>query len=303
MDRLATDVLGPLPLTPRGNRYILLVTDHFTKWVEIFAIQDQSAITSADVILNEVIARFGTPLTIHSDQGRNYESKIFAELCQLLEIRKTRTSPGNPRCNGQAERFNRTLIKMLKSYLRGEQRNWDKHLGCLASAYRSSVQESTGLTPNLLMLGREVRKPVDIMLGTHTHESHASYGDYVWKLKERLQHAHDVARNHLQTAQKRQKLLYDTKVHQQEYTIGDLVWLESSAGQLDITPKLRVPYEGPFMVFKQIGGLDYQLYLGQGKKRVVHHNRLKPYYGLKRPPGYYKALAEAKRVPHPPTQN
>ena len=107
--RIGTDILGPLPETPRGNKYILVVTDYFTKWVEVFAVPDQTAVTCAEKILNEVVARFGTPLSLHSDQGRNYESVLFAELCVLLEIRKTRTSPGNPRCNGLTERFNRTL--------------------------------------------------------------------------------------------------------------------------------------------------------------------------------------------------
>ena len=133
MDRLGTDFLGPLPLTPRGNRYILVVTDYFTKWVEIFALPDQTAITTAEVILNEVIARYGCPFEIHSDQGRNYESTIFTELCRMLEIRKTRTSPGNPQCNGQTERFNKTLIRMIKAYLKGQQRDWDRNLGrCLS---------------------------------------------------------------------------------------------------------------------------------------------------------------------------
>ena len=74
---LSTDVLGPLPVTPRNNRYILVVTDHFTKWVEIFAVPDQTAVTTANVILNEVIARYGSPQSIHSDLGSNYESQIF----------------------------------------------------------------------------------------------------------------------------------------------------------------------------------------------------------------------------------
>ena len=77
----------------------------------------------------------------------------MAEVCQLLEIRKTQSSPGNPRCNGQIERFNSTLLKMIKVYLKGQQTGWDKHLGCLAGAYRGSTHESTGLTPNLMMLG------------------------------------------------------------------------------------------------------------------------------------------------------
>ncbi|CAG2191073.1 Retrovirus-related Pol polyprotein from transposon 17.6,Retrovirus-related Pol polyprotein from transposon 297 [Mytilus edulis] len=92
LDCLATDILGPLPTTPRNNKYVLVVTDHFTKWVEIFPVPNHNAETCASVILNEVIARFGSPLSIHSDQGRNYESNIFKELCRMLEVRKTRTS-------------------------------------------------------------------------------------------------------------------------------------------------------------------------------------------------------------------
>ena len=89
------------------------------------------ATTCVEVILNKVIGRFGCPLNLHSDQGRNYEGKVFAELCKSLEIQKTRTSPGNPRCNSQAECFNRTLLKMIKAYLKGEQRNWASTLVAL----------------------------------------------------------------------------------------------------------------------------------------------------------------------------
>lgn len=83
LERLSTDILGPLPETPRGNKYILTATDHFTNWVEIYSVSDLMAATTARV-LNVVIDHFGCPLTILSDQGRNYESKIFQELCQLL---------------------------------------------------------------------------------------------------------------------------------------------------------------------------------------------------------------------------
>ena len=103
LDRLSTDILDTFPKSTQGNKYVLAVTDYFTKWVEIFAIPDQSAVTCAGVILNKVIARFGCPYDIHSDQGCNYESAIFSELCQLLEIGKTRTTPGHRHCNGQVE--------------------------------------------------------------------------------------------------------------------------------------------------------------------------------------------------------
>ncbi|MES9880687.1 MAG: reverse transcriptase domain-containing protein [Sedimenticola sp.] len=213
MDCLATDILGPLPKTPRGNRYILVVADHFSKWVEIFPIEDQTAETCARVILNEVIARFGTPLSIHSDQGRNYESQVFKELCRMLEVKKTRCSPKNPRGNGVVERFNKTLVRMIKAYLCGEQQDWDLNLGCLASAYRSSQHEATSLTPNLLMLGRETRLPAELVFGSTTQDQQrvSSYGEYVEDLKERMQKAHAVARKHLHVAATRHKELYDTR--------------------------------------------------------------------------------------------
>ena len=153
---MATDYLGPFPVTPRGNRYILLLTDYFSKYVETIPVPDMTAEVYATKILNEYVARWGCPLSIHSDQGRTYESKMFKELCQMLEIRKTRTSVRNPKGNGQSERFNRTLLRMIRAYLCDEQGEWDLYLGCLAGAYRAAPHETTKMTPNLLTMGREV---------------------------------------------------------------------------------------------------------------------------------------------------
>ena len=93
MERIATDILGPLPLSKKGNRYILIVSDYFTKWVEAYALPNQLAETVAGVIVTEFIARFGVCLEIHSDQGRNYECKLFHEVCRLLGINKNSHNP------------------------------------------------------------------------------------------------------------------------------------------------------------------------------------------------------------------
>lgn len=302
MDRIATDVLGPLPETPRGNKFILVVTDQFTKWVEIFPVPNWTAVTCAEIILNEVIGRWGCPLDLHSDQGKNYESHIFAELCRLLEIRKTRTSAGNPRCNGQTERFNRTLIRMIKAYLKGQQREWDRNLGCLAAAYRAVPHEATGMTPNLLMLGREVRLPAEVMFGSLSSEGEeiATYGDYVDLLKQRMQHAHDLARKHLSSVAKRQKQTYDAKLSFHKYHEGDLVWYLTDIGQLHIAPKLRVPYEGPHLVIQKLNDLNYVIQLDErGKKKVVHHNRLKPYLGTQKLKWAKAAVTKRKQLGEP----
>ncbi|XP_053401636.1 uncharacterized protein LOC123522917 [Mercenaria mercenaria] len=198
-DVLATDYLGPFPITPRGNRYILVLTDHFSKFVEVIAVPDQTAETCANKIVNEFVCRWGCPVSILSDQGRTYESKVFQELCRLLGVKKVRTSVRNPRCNGQVERFNRTLVRMIRAYLLGVQEDWDLNLGCLAGAYRVTSNESTKLTPNLLTMGREVRLPAELVFGSTTNKSEVpvtSYGDYVDGIRSKMNHAHDIARKH-----------------------------------------------------------------------------------------------------------
>ena len=293
LDRVATDILGPLPKSMKGNTHVLVATDHFTKWVEILPIPDTSAKTCADYLLNEVFAHFGTPLTLHSDQGTNYESKIIADLCHMLDIRKTRTSPGRPQGNGQTERFNRTLIRMVKCFLKGEQALWDRHLGCLAGAYRQSRHDSTGMTPNLMMLGREVCSTAELQFGVAKNQGDRPPAMHVQDIRKKLQHAHDIARVHLWNASRRNKLLFDKKVEEEKYNIGDLVWYETHQGQWHITPKLWTPYQGPFMVY-QTKGVNYEILLDGGTRSWVHHNCLKRYQGIKFPPGYFQALQAVK---------
>ena len=88
MDRIATDVLGELPTTDDGNKYILVMSDYFTKWTESFPMPNMEAVTVARIVVVEVVSRFGVPSTIHSDQGRKYESELFSEVCRVLHIKK-----------------------------------------------------------------------------------------------------------------------------------------------------------------------------------------------------------------------
>ena len=128
MDRLNTDYVGPFPKTPRGNRYILVVSDQFNKWVEFLPVPDQTARICAKAIFYEVMCKWGCPLSIHSDQGSSYESDVFMELCQLREVRKPRSSVRRLQGNGQVERLNRSLLGMIRAYLCEEQTDWDLHL-------------------------------------------------------------------------------------------------------------------------------------------------------------------------------
>ena len=165
-ERIAIDILGPLPVSDMGNKYILLVMDYiyFTKWPEAFSLPNQEAVTVAEVLVKEYVCRFGVPLSLHSDQGRNFESNVFQEMCELLGIRTTRTTALHPQSDGLVERVNRTLESQLSKFVNRNQKDWNHLLPFMMMALRSAVQESTRSTPAKLQLGRELRLPVDLLL-------------------------------------------------------------------------------------------------------------------------------------------
>ncbi|KMQ83432.1 integrase core domain protein, partial [Lasius niger] len=113
LERVQMDILGPLPLTKLGNKYLLVMVDCFTKWVEAFPIKNIRAKTVAEVFVNQFVSRHGVPVEIHTDQGKNFESQLFAELMRLLGIKKTRTTALHPQSDGQVERQHQTIINYL----------------------------------------------------------------------------------------------------------------------------------------------------------------------------------------------
>jgi len=113
---VAIDILGPFPESEAGNSYILVVADYFTRWTEAYPIPNQEATTVAKKLTDEFFFWFSPPEQLHSDQGRNFESAVIADICKLLAMRKSRTTPYHPQSNGLVERCNRTLLSMLAGY-------------------------------------------------------------------------------------------------------------------------------------------------------------------------------------------
>ena len=133
MQGIDIDIVGPLPRSRRGNRYILTVQCSFTMWAEAYAIPNQRATTCARVLVKNWIGRYGVPDSIHSGQGRNFESQVFEEMCHLLNINKTRSTAYHPEGNGQVENLHKTLKSMLKARVDDDPQGWDKQLTILGS--------------------------------------------------------------------------------------------------------------------------------------------------------------------------
>ena len=277
MERVHIDILGPFPESEQGNKYVLVVVDQFTKWVEAYALPDQGAETTARALVFEFIVRYGAPLTIHTDQGRNFESELFRRICSLFEVTKTRTTPYHPASNGQVERFNQTVLQMLRSYVRQDQRDWDVYLPLVTAAYRAAPHASTGFTPNHMMFGREVRMPGDMVMDESSNEPDASTPDYVAGLTEHLARIEELAREHLREAQRRQKRGHDLYAHAELYERGDLVYVRDHRRRKGISPKLQKGWIGPAIIIERLGTVLYRIQ-EKRKVRVMHHDQLKPYH-------------------------
>ncbi len=160
--RLAMDMVGPLPPTLEGHRYILTVCDYGTRYPEAFALKST---TSKDVAkaLMEMFSRTGIPEEILTDRGSNFCSELMREFYAMMGIRSTKTSAYHPQTDGMAERFNGTLKLGLRKYVERFQGQWNKALPYILFAYRETPHTTTGLSPFELTFGRTPKGPLYVL--------------------------------------------------------------------------------------------------------------------------------------------
>ena len=281
LERVCVDIVGPFPASDSGNKYALVVTDCFSKFVEMYPMPNQEAATVAHLLVREYFSRYGVPRYLHSDQGTQFESKLFAETCTLLGVTKTRTTPFRPQSDGQSERNIKTLTKMV-AMVTDEQSSWDEHLPFVAMAYRATPHEGLGMTPNFMMFGRELSMPVDVMMPPAEDEV-CSPLDYVAKLKDKLTYAYQLARTRLKSSAERQRRLYDRKQHGQMYRAGEVVWYANKLRRKGVSPKLQPKWRGPCLIVRMHNDVLAELMTTSRKYTVVHVDMLKPCHSTKLP--------------------
>ena len=281
MDRIATDLMGPFPVSTNNNRYILVVMDYFTKYVEAYAIPDQKAETVANTIVFEFFSRFGLPLDLHSDQGKNYQSELFRQVCCLLEINQSKSTSYRACSNGMVERFNQTLLNMSTTYVDEEQKMWDIYLPLVTAVYRSSVHDSTEYTPNMLMFGREFNLPVHFLVGHPANgpRENTTHVKYVEQLSSKMTEIYQHVRKHFKQNSERQKKSYDTRISVNNYDVGDLVYCLDTTKKVGKSPKLKSDiWKGPCVILRKISDILFEIKNSPKKRsKIIHHDRLKPY--------------------------
>ena len=224
MELVCIDFLG-LERSKGGYENILVITDHFTRYAQAFPTRNQLATTTAKILFDNFIVHYGFPARLHSDQGRNFESKVIKELCKLAGVQKSRTTPYHAMGNGMTERFNRTLLNMLGTLKDHQKQDWKSYVAPLVHSYNATRHDSTGYSPFFLMFGRHPRLAVDAYLGIESPETPlvSSKEHYATKLKKRLEFAYKIASREAKKSAERNKLNYDVRVREATLDVGDRV--------------------------------------------------------------------------------
>ena len=236
-DRVACDVMGPFHLTERGSRYLVVIQDYFSKWVECYPVPNHTAAEVANC-LKQWCLQLGCPVVLHTDQGREFEGHLYRELCRLLGVLKTRTTAYAPWSDGLVERYNRTIKTAIQHYTTQKPSHWDLYVGLLAAAYRCMKHESTGYSPNFLVYGREVTHPLELFYGRvcvsdEDDTPQVSGIDYVRELQGELESAWHTAWLHLyKAAQKQQEQRAKQGLRERLFSIGDEVLVKSPRGRV-----------------------------------------------------------------------
>ncbi|GFX08362.1 retrovirus-related Pol polyprotein from transposon 412 [Trichonephila clavipes] len=236
------DLLGPYPVSRvRRNRYVLVITDHFSKWAEIIPLKKSSARVIADNFFDNYISRFGAPIKLISDNGPQFISDIFENLSERLGIRHVKTVFYRPQAN-RTERVNRDLVQIIANYVNEQHDTWDQFLREFSYAIRTAVNETTGKTPAELFLGRKLIMPFQklVMVSDGT--------EFVVGDIERL---FEEARRNIETKHENWKKYYNRRRRDVQIKVNDWVLVAThplSSATRKAVAKFKPKFEGPYRV-------------------------------------------------------
>lgn len=279
--KISIDYVGPLRQSRNGNIYLLTVRDCFTRWLEAIPTDRMTAERTAQLLETHIFSRFGVPEQMHSDQGTQFTSETFDDICKILNIRKTETPAYNPKSN-PVERAHRDLNAVLRAITQETDQDWEEALGTALLALRTARNRHTGVTPFYAMYGREAKIPIDLIYHNHQEwkPDHSLYGK---ELEERMQAAYRHMRVNIKASIERARINYDGKLHGEPLEPDHLVWLFTPVINPNKGRKHSVYWSGPWRVVEKLSTILFKIRTeGDWNKRkleiVVSIDRLKRYH-------------------------
>ena len=280
VDFMSIEETVPL-LTEPVIRNVMVMQDHFSKYVVSYVVKDQTARTTAETLRNGYFGLFGAPAYLVSDQGKAFTGHLIANLCELYGAQKLRTLPYHAQTNGQVERMNQTSIRMIGKLERDKKAHWSEHLLEMLAAYNSTRSAVTGYSPYFLLFGMESRMPVDCLFPTlHDSPHQAKTEVSVAAMQKRLKETFAVARHLTSQEAARQRRYYDHKAGAVALQPRDIVMVHADGfvGKRKIKDRWE---DGGFLVESQLE--DWPVYKvrcptsdarQKPKYRILHRNCL-----------------------------
>ena len=260
---------------------VLVLQDHFSKYVVAYVVKDQTARTAAETLRIGYFVLFGAPAYLVSDQGKDFTGHVITHLCELYGVQKLRTSPYHAQTNGQVERMNQTIIPIIGKLEEDRKACWSKHLPELLMAYNATRSAVTGYSPYYLLFSRRPRIPVDYLFPTLHDSPHQTKMEVsVVAMQKRLKKAFALARRLTSEEVARQCCYYDCKAGAVALQPGDVVMVHTDGfvGKQKVKDRWE---DGGFIVESQLE--DWPVYKvkcptsddrQKPKYRILHRNRL-----------------------------
>lgn len=269
-ERVYLDIVGPLPLSYSGNKYLLTFQDDLSKFSEAIPITNTESKTLAEIFATNIVCRHGIPESILTDQGSNLISGMFAEVSKLLKIKRLKTTPYHPQTNGALERSHRTLAEYLRSYVTKDTQAWDTWIPYAMFVYNTTPHSSTNYTPHELLYGFPAEIPNNLKSSPTVCYN---YDNYANELKARLQHSYKIAKDIAMVNKEKSKLYYDKNSVAKTFQVGDKVLLRTRVRDNKLSPLWSGPYE-----IMEINSPENSTLRINNKEKRVHNNDLKLFY-------------------------
>ncbi len=270
---IAVDIVGPLPKGKGGCQYILTCVCMSSRWPEAVPLKTQSARETAEALI-QIFSRTGLPLTMLTDQGRNFVGRVVKEVCEVFGIEKLQTSAYRPQSNGVVERLHGTLKPILAKVI-DSLGDWVRFLPIALFAIRQIPNRDVGFSPHEMIFGRAMRGPLDIVyagwIDSGVREQLSE--DWVLSLCDRLEVLHDIAYEKGLVESAKRKSQYDKHASKRELKVGDSVMtrIPGRNGQFEDS------WSGPHEVVEKMSRVNYKVKeKGSHKNRVVHINSCRP---------------------------
>ena len=276
------DIVGPLHVSANGNRYILVCVDHFTSWVEAIPMKTITAREVIEKFVHIIISRHGCPEKLISDQGTQFTSSVFKDLCVKFNINKVETSAYHQQSNGKTEKFNKFLIDTISTFLKKDQSNWDQLIDTCLFTYRISLNRTLNDNPFFLIYGRDPILPQDLFLPIHRSAlrqiSAEDISDYKIKQLHLLQFAYKKLNSHKARERFEYKKYYDKTHKETSFEVDDQVMLFTPRTKVGLSTKFLPFWSGPFKIVTKISPVNFRIEGAEGKSsQVFHVQRLRLY--------------------------